>query len=148
MHRIKNGHEYYCIPGGHPEAGETPEQTAIREIKEEASLNIKLDKILCELPEFNHSGTVLYFLTTQFKGIAELSGPEKERNCLENQYRLEWVKLDQLKTIRLYPQEIVIFLDLKYLISETRIQIHLGLFVVADFHLILALPQFLQVLFY
>lgn len=113
MHRIKNGHEYYCIPGGHPEPGETPEQTAIREIKEETSLDIKLDKIFCELPEFNHPGTVLYFLSTQFTGIAMLGGPEKERHSFENQYKLEWVKLDQLTTIRLYPQEIIRFLDLK-----------------------------------
>lgn len=113
MHRIKNGHEYYCIPGGHPEADETPEQTAIREIKEETNLDIKLDKILCELPEPNNTGTALYFLSKQFTGIAMLGGPEKERNCAKNQYKLKWVKLDQLTTIRLYPQEIIKFLDLK-----------------------------------
>lgn len=47
MHRRKNDQEYWVIPGGHVEGGETPEQTVQREIKEELSLEVTpLSKIL------------------------------------------------------------------------------------------------------
>ena len=37
LHRYKNGMDYFVFPGGHIEKHETPEETVLREIKEEAS---------------------------------------------------------------------------------------------------------------
>ena len=46
MHRIKEGKEYYVLPGGTIEKGESPEETVIREIKEETNLDAKIERKL------------------------------------------------------------------------------------------------------
>lgn len=37
---------YWCLPGGVIEYDETPEQSVVREIKEEINLNIKIDRLI------------------------------------------------------------------------------------------------------
>ena len=37
-----NGREFYCLPGGGIENGETPEEAAIRELKEESMVDGKI----------------------------------------------------------------------------------------------------------
>ena len=51
IHRIKNGEEYYVLPGGAIESDETPEDVAIRECKEETNLNCKINKKLWDIEE-------------------------------------------------------------------------------------------------
>lgn len=46
MQRIENGLELFVFPGGNVEKGEIVEEAAVREIKEELSLDVKLDKLL------------------------------------------------------------------------------------------------------
>ena len=41
-----HGEGTWCLPGGHMEYGETPEQTAIRETKEEVNLEISNAKVV------------------------------------------------------------------------------------------------------
>lgn len=112
MHRVKNGKAYYSFLGGRPEAGETPEQTALRELKEETNLDGVLGKCLGTVPEKGNENIGLYFLCTEFSGVAELGGPEKEVSCPENQFKLEWVNVADLKQIIVYPQEVIELLEL------------------------------------
>ena len=54
MHRIgvikrKDYQEYYTFPGGGLEEGETEEEGAIREIKEELGINVKIVKKMYEM---------------------------------------------------------------------------------------------------
>lgn len=51
--RHKNGQDYYAIPGGGIEAGETPEMAAIREIDEELGLRLKNPTIVSEVSNDN-----------------------------------------------------------------------------------------------
>jgi 8-oxo-dGTP diphosphatase len=104
MHRVKNGKEYYAFPGGTIEDSETPEETAVRELKEETNLDISLGKLLWEYKDQYHHG--YYFIATKFAGDIKLGGPELEINNDNNQYNLEWIDLKNLNDILLYPIEI------------------------------------------
>jgi ADP-ribose pyrophosphatase YjhB (NUDIX family) len=100
----KTTREYYCIPGGHIEAGETPEETAVRELKEETTLNVELGDLFCELE--NQGRTEYYFLAKSFTGDPHLSGPEAERNRSNNVFKIKWVDLSDIPNLQLYPTEI------------------------------------------
>jgi 8-oxo-dGTP pyrophosphatase MutT (NUDIX family) len=106
MHRIKNGSEYYVIPGGGVEVGEELPAAAIREAKEETNLDVKLDCKLWEFINDYDSRSHHVFLSTQFAGDVKLGGPEAEKNCETNQYLLEWHDLDEITNLLLYPETI------------------------------------------
>ena len=105
LHRQKAGKVYYVIPGGGLEAGETPQQAAIREIKEETNLDVEIDELIFEFigvykyPEY-------FFTVKNIQGEARLGGEELEKNCEENHYAIAWIELEKLSEINLLPQEI------------------------------------------
>jgi len=104
MHRIKNWEEYYTIIGWWIESWETPEQTAIREVKEEANLDIVPDWIFCKILDEWHDG--VYYLIKDFKDTVKLSWPEASRMDENNQYYLERINKEKIANIPLLPKEI------------------------------------------
>jgi ADP-ribose pyrophosphatase YjhB (NUDIX family) len=73
----------YSIPGGHLELGETFEQGAIREIKEETNLDIKNPKVIAvtnNLETFREEGKhyiSIIILVTEYSGELKLMEPER-----------------------------------------------------------------------
>ncbi|MDE6592633.1 MAG: NUDIX domain-containing protein [Oscillospiraceae bacterium] len=55
-----DGEEYYCLPGGGIEPGETPEETALRELKEECRVDGKIVKKLGEFADVTDNGRIYY----------------------------------------------------------------------------------------
>jgi len=102
---------YFVFPGGGVEDGETTEEATIREIKEELSLDAKINKLLF----IQHNPTQVYefegrdeyfYLITDFIGEVELGGSEKERMHKGNQYHPKWVPIEKMKDMpNLYPKE-------------------------------------------
>lgn len=106
IHRFCDGKEYYVLPGGGVEKGEDIEVATIREIKEETSLDAKLDKKLWEYKDDFDNRTHYFFLVTKFKGELKLSGPEAERNSDSDKYILEWHDLNKIENLLIYPEKI------------------------------------------
>ena len=106
IHRNKYGKEYYVLPGGEIEPNETPEQAAVREIKEETNFDIEIDKLLFELPEEvkGEKRYAYYFLVKKFNGELKLGGPELKRESKDNQYIFEWLSIEELNGLLVYPE--------------------------------------------
>ncbi|MFO7711145.1 MAG: NUDIX domain-containing protein [Candidatus Woesearchaeota archaeon] len=106
IHRFKDGREYYVLPGGHIEAGESSEQTVIREVKEETNMEIEIDKKLWTLYNQFDRSYHDFFLVTKFSGNLELGGEEREKDSPKDRYILEWHPLEDIKTLNLVPQQL------------------------------------------
>lgn len=105
LQRRKYGLFYYLVPGGGVEEGETVEEAAVREAREETGLEVTLAGKVGEL----HQGEQLehYYLAGDFAGELHLGGPEAARQSRHNVYRLEWVPLSRLDAIPLRPRPLV-----------------------------------------
>lgn len=67
LHQIARADTYWTFPKGHPEAGETPEQAALRELQEETAL---VPKELDTTKRFEHT----YYFTHENDTIEKYVG--------------------------------------------------------------------------
>lgn len=69
---IKHNGGHWAFPKGHVEAGETEEETALREVQEETGLTVKLDTRYREMVTFSPAPRtmkdVVYFAATVLSG--------------------------------------------------------------------------------
>ncbi len=49
IERHRAGLHYFTFPGGHVEPGETPEQAAVREAREELGLDVSIQRLVAEI---------------------------------------------------------------------------------------------------
>jgi 8-oxo-dGTP diphosphatase len=110
IHRIKDGIEYFVFPGGGVEEEESVEEATLRELKEELSINARIERLLFTYKNPGNMGYIsreeYFFLVKEFDGEAVLGGPEKERMNENDQYYLEWKTVPELANIpNLYPEE-------------------------------------------
>lgn len=104
IHRLRRGREYYTLPGGKIEPGESPEDAAVREALEETSLVVTLGQKLKVLD--NQGRTEHYFLVGEFQGEkVALNGPEMFYQSSTNQYNLEWIPVRHIDDYNLLPVE-------------------------------------------
>lgn len=104
MFRRKDGQEYYTVPGGLVEKGETEEHALVREIFEETGYAAEIGR---ELWKHNGvKGKEKFYLMKNITGLEELGGPEAERQSENNYYELKWVPLVDLSDTNLLPEEI------------------------------------------
>lgn len=105
--KIKDGvtKEYYVIPGGGLEDGETLEQNVVRELAEEMNVEIKVLGYLGE--RVDSETTAHYFHCQIINGTAHLGGEELDRMTEENYYEPTYVKIEDLKNINIYGTEFV-----------------------------------------
>jgi 8-oxo-dGTP diphosphatase len=107
LERHKQGEHYFVFPGGGIDPGETPEQAAIREAREETGLEIILDRLVVE---FNFRGSPQYFYLAHPVGgiIGTGDGPEMSQppSAKSGSYLARWINFSELSTLRVLPAPI------------------------------------------
>ena len=109
---IKQHDEYWHFPKGHVEEGETEEQTAIREIKEETNIDVEIDpnfrKVITYSPKEGVIKDVVFFI-----GKAISSNLIIDPNEL---LEAKWVNFKEAKDYFEYQDTIDVYKEaLKYL---------------------------------
>ena len=94
--------EYYAIPGGGIETGETKEAATIREIKEEFNLDIEILSYLGTVEDEKNIGYA--FNTKIIGGNLKLGGEELEHNNESNYYEIQRIKLNEIDNIELFEE--------------------------------------------
>ncbi len=110
--RQRDGREYYVIPGGGMEAGETPEQTAIRESREELGLAVAIERLLAKV--VFHGREQYYFLARTTGGhFGTGQGPEMTGKYPPERgtYTPVWIPLKNISQINLFPPPIAELLE-------------------------------------
>lgn len=100
--KIKDGvvKEYYVIPGGGQDEGETLEQTVKRELKEELNVEINILGYLGnEIQEPTNSN---YFHCEIISGVPMLGGEELDRMTQENYYEPKFVEIEKINNLDLF----------------------------------------------
>lgn len=99
----KNG-GHWAFPKGHVEGNETEEETALREIREETSLEVRLDsdfrQVVTYSPKRGVSKDVVYFSAQYMSGVPTPQEEEVFRVCwLCSKDALEAVTFDNDKSV-------------------------------------------------
>jgi 8-oxo-dGTP diphosphatase len=105
--RQREGQTYYVIPGGGMEPGETPEQTAIRETREELGLAVAIERLLAKVI---FRGKEQYYYLARVTGghFGTGKGPEMTGKYPPERgtYTPVWVPLNGIEQINLFPPPI------------------------------------------
>ena len=107
IHRINHGQEYYVLPGGGWEENETEEAGVKREVFEETSLDIKVERPVFSLLVEN-DGQKLVYLCKYLGGEPKL-GDFNEKKTMESDvqqiYEPMWLPIEGLSQKTLYTLE-------------------------------------------
>jgi 8-oxo-dGTP pyrophosphatase MutT (NUDIX family) len=107
MHRIKDGFEYYVFPGGGVEGSETVEQAVVRELFEEATMKVKVGKLLYH-HIYDDDTEQFFYLCEHVDGEPKLGNyNEAESMAAGNDlYEPIWYDISKINQLILYPIEI------------------------------------------
>lgn len=105
--RINNGVtiEYYVLPGGGQDDGETLENTVIRELREEMNVDIKILGYLGETT-WNESNSN-FFHCEIVNGTPHLGGEELDRMKEDNFYDPRFIDVSTIGTIDIKDKEFI-----------------------------------------
>ena len=97
MERWRDGLHYFSVPGGGIEADEVAEETVVREILEETSIEVEVVRLVLEM----HVGSVVHqiYLCKYLSGTPELPehAPEFIDMTPNNRFKPAWVPIEQVK---------------------------------------------------
>lgn len=101
VRRHRGGRDYAVLPGGGVEPGESFEEAAVRELREESTLRARVQRRLLTTEDDGREAR--YFLMTDVEGSPELSGPEREACGPGDRYELTWAAAADLGRLGLQP---------------------------------------------
>ena len=91
--------EYYVVPGGGTEEGETLEETVKRELKEELNIDIEIIEYLGQVEYNDTIGN--YYYCKIVNGTPQLGGEELDRMSEDNYYDPRWIDINDLEDLDL-----------------------------------------------
>lgn len=103
MHQILGDEDFYTLPGGTWEKGETIEETCQREVKEEFGIDVDVGKLVFLLD--TKTRIAFYFACETETTDIQLGGPEKDRMTEQEQYHVEWLDLDDVAKVNFIPPQ-------------------------------------------
>jgi 8-oxo-dGTP diphosphatase len=106
IERHRSGLHYFTFPGGHIETGETPEQAALREVKEELGLQVSLKQLLFR---YGWQGSWQYYYLAEATGGTFGSGAGEEMHVSSAKhgiYRPTWMAVRDLLDNPVKPREL------------------------------------------
>lgn len=113
IHRIKQREDgtyrdYYVIPGGKMETGESEEQTVVREVFEELGINVEPEEKLIEYNSDYDDSIQIFYLCKFIDGtIGTGNGPEiTDKSMHKGVFEPVIVKLEEIEKINLVPEEL------------------------------------------
>ena len=107
--RIKeNGEikEYYVIPGGGINENETLEENVRREVKEEFSVDVKINGYIGK--DESEETIAIFFSCSIISGTPKLGGEELDRCTESNFYEVRKVKIEDLDKIDVMGKDMII----------------------------------------
>ncbi len=110
--------EYYIVPGGGKKKTETLEEAVIREIKEEFSVDVKINGYVGK--DENDKTVAHFFDCSIINGVLKLGGEELKKCSNENYYEIRKVNIKSLEEIDILSPEMIIkaynkeYLNLKH----------------------------------
>ena len=104
--RINNGKEYFVFPGGGVENGESVEDAVIREVKEETSLEVNIERLVYKI-NYDDNTEHHFYLCSYISGEPALGDANERRDhSKENFYKSKWYQIEKLPAMLIYPLEI------------------------------------------
>ena len=104
IHRWKNGEEYFVIPGGGAESGETAVKVAQREIQEELGWSLSEKQLQPAFTFRNGQRLEIYFhATISHTSAPMIQGEEALRSHTQNIYQPEWLDIEAICDLNLRP---------------------------------------------
>lgn len=114
---IKHNGGHWAFPKGHVENGETEEETAFREVKEETGLTVKIDARYREMVTFSPAPRtmkdVVYFVATVLGGV--------ETPQLSEVSDVRWVSFDKAGDYITFDNDRQLFEKMKEFVKDYHI---------------------------
>ncbi len=115
IERHKDGKQYFVLPGGHVDGGETPEQAVVREVLEETSCNVMVRQLLyTSSDDIAHHDQRIYLC--EYHGGEPALQPnsveaQAQRSGVPQQWLPGWFRIEDLQDKQVFPQGLLKYLD-------------------------------------
>ena len=105
--------DFFCLPGGHVELGETTEEAMVREMTEELTIKTHIKKYLGTIENFfinKHNVSIHEIAVYYLMDFEDENTPLDDIERIENDHgtnvklKFKWFNLDELDNLNIQPQ--------------------------------------------